>query len=272
MIYLIYVFNIHLIYNPVHIYAPEDQPNCNNPCLLISGWRWWEWNNWLHRVYHCNYAYEQGGEGGSFIQGLWVLRQGQERVMLILSPFLDILISSRWYEICVLTVADYFVLCLLCCFSSYITMEELEHALKKYNMGDAKTIKEIIAEVDTDHVHPFLSYFFSQHVLIFQFHPYIHDNHICLQWFHYAGLSHRKRLLPRKVSLMCSFLAVTNECVVPFQDGRINYEEFAAMMRKGNPELAPGRRRKWWNESREPGGGILRVPWPKVDYYASLGY
>lgn len=31
-------------------------------------------------------------------------------------------------------------------------MEELEHALKKYNMGDAKTIKEIIAEVDIDNV------------------------------------------------------------------------------------------------------------------------
>ncbi|RYR58803.1 hypothetical protein Ahy_A05g024677 isoform F [Arachis hypogaea] len=35
--------------------------------------------------------------------------------------------------------------------SGYITMEELESALKKYNMGDEKTIKEIIAEVDTDH-------------------------------------------------------------------------------------------------------------------------
>ncbi|XP_061956568.1 calcium-dependent protein kinase 1 isoform X2 [Populus nigra] len=62
--------------------------------------------------------------------------------------------------------------------SGYITMEELEQALMKYNMGDSKTIKEIIAEVDTDH------------------------------------------------------------------DGRINYEEFVAMMRKGNPELAPNRRRK----------------------------
>ncbi|KAI5595186.1 hypothetical protein BDE02_03G121200 [Populus trichocarpa] len=62
--------------------------------------------------------------------------------------------------------------------SGYITMEELEQALVKYNMGDTKTIKEIIAEVDTDH------------------------------------------------------------------DGRINYEEFVAMMRKGNPELAPTRRRK----------------------------
>ncbi|XP_022760810.1 calcium-dependent protein kinase 3-like isoform X2 [Durio zibethinus] len=55
--------------------------------------------------------------------------------------------------------------------SGYITMEELEQALRKYNMGDEKTIKEIIAEVDTD------------------------------------------------------------------RDGRINYDEFVAMMRKGNPEL-----------------------------------
>ncbi|GAY39211.1 hypothetical protein CUMW_042620 [Citrus unshiu] len=62
--------------------------------------------------------------------------------------------------------------------SGYITMEELEHALKKYNMGDAKTIKEIIAEVDIDN------------------------------------------------------------------DGRINYEEFAAMMRKGNPDMVGNRRRK----------------------------
>lgn len=31
-------------------------------------------------------------------------------------------------------------------------MEELESALKKYNMGDEETIKEIISEVDTDNV------------------------------------------------------------------------------------------------------------------------
>lgn len=62
--------------------------------------------------------------------------------------------------------------------SGYITMEELEQALKKYNMGDEKTIKEIIAEVDTDH------------------------------------------------------------------DGRINYDEFVAMMKKGNPDMVPNRRRK----------------------------
>ncbi|KAG5030010.1 Calcium-dependent protein kinase 1 [Glycine max] len=64
--------------------------------------------------------------------------------------------------------------------SGYITMEELESALKKYNMGDEKTIKEIIAEVDTDN------------------------------------------------------------------DGRINYDEFVAMMRKGNPDIThiTQRRRK----------------------------
>lgn len=34
----------------------------------------------------------------------------------------------------------------------FITIEKLEHALKKYNMGDEKTVKEIVAEVDTDNV------------------------------------------------------------------------------------------------------------------------
>ncbi|KAG9448339.1 hypothetical protein H6P81_014467 [Aristolochia fimbriata] len=60
--------------------------------------------------------------------------------------------------------------------SGYITMEELEQALEQYNMGDEKTIKEIIAEVDTDN------------------------------------------------------------------DGRINYDEFVAMMRKGNPDMVQNRR------------------------------
>ncbi|KAL8138891.1 hypothetical protein V2J09_004892 [Rumex salicifolius] len=62
--------------------------------------------------------------------------------------------------------------------SGYITIEELEQALKKYNMGDERTIKEIIAEVDTDN------------------------------------------------------------------DGKINYDEFAAMMKKGNPDFVPNRRRR----------------------------
>jgi hypothetical protein len=34
----------------------------------------------------------------------------------------------------------------------HITVDELEEALKKYDMGDEATVKEIIAEVDTDHV------------------------------------------------------------------------------------------------------------------------
>jgi len=40
--------------------------------------------------------------------------------------------------------------------SGCITVDELEEALKKYDMGDDKTIKEIIAEVDTDNVSLFL--------------------------------------------------------------------------------------------------------------------
>ncbi|KAF2932329.1 hypothetical protein DAI22_05g279700 [Oryza sativa Japonica Group] len=35
--------------------------------------------------------------------------------------------------------------------SGFITVDELEEALTKYDMGDEATIKEIIAEVDTDH-------------------------------------------------------------------------------------------------------------------------
>nr|XP_016487584.1 PREDICTED: calcium-dependent protein kinase 17-like isoform X3 [Nicotiana tabacum] len=56
--------------------------------------------------------------------------------------------------------------------SGYITMEELEQALREFGMNDAKDIKEIISEVDSDN------------------------------------------------------------------DGRINYDEFVAMMKKGNPEAA----------------------------------
>ncbi|KAL6620779.1 hypothetical protein ACP70R_035918 [Stipagrostis hirtigluma subsp. patula] len=61
--------------------------------------------------------------------------------------------------------------------SGYITNDELEEALKKYDMGDEETIKEIIAEVDTDH------------------------------------------------------------------DGRINYQEFVAMMKNNSPEIVPNRQR-----------------------------
>ncbi|KAL6524322.1 Calcium-dependent protein kinase 17 [Orobanche gracilis] len=64
--------------------------------------------------------------------------------------------------------------------SGYITIEELEQALREFGMEDGKDIKEIINEVDADH------------------------------------------------------------------DGRINYDEFAAMMKKGNPEAAanPKKRRE----------------------------
>ncbi|XP_027345135.1 calcium-dependent protein kinase 17-like [Abrus precatorius] len=61
--------------------------------------------------------------------------------------------------------------------SGFITTEELEQALREYNMHDGRDIKEILQEVDGDN------------------------------------------------------------------DGRINYDEFAAMMRKGNPEAMTKKRR-----------------------------
>ncbi|KAJ4882973.1 Calcium-dependent protein kinase 17 [Raphanus sativus] len=61
--------------------------------------------------------------------------------------------------------------------SGYITMEELEQALREFGMNDGRDIKEIISEVDGDN------------------------------------------------------------------DGRINYDEFVAMMRKGNPDPIPKKRR-----------------------------
>lgn len=38
----------------------------------------------------------------------------------------------------------------------YITMDELEKAMKEYGMGDEATIKDIISEVDTDNVSHYL--------------------------------------------------------------------------------------------------------------------
>ena len=51
-------------------------------------------------------------------------------------------------------------------------MEELEHALKKYNMGDEKTIKEIIAEVDTDHVCSYSSFMLVERFLFLAYHSH----------------------------------------------------------------------------------------------------
>lgn len=40
------------------------------------------------------------------------------------------------------------------CFNRYITIDELEAALKEYGMGDDATIKEILSDVDADNVKP----------------------------------------------------------------------------------------------------------------------
>lgn len=77
----------------------------------------------------------------------------------------------------------------------YITIDELEAALKEYGMGDDATIKEILSDVDADNV---------------------------------------KR--KEKALLQFCFVSLTSNFSFLLQDGRINYEEFCAMMRSGNPQ------------------------------------
>jgi len=38
------------------------------------------------------------------------------------------------------------------CVHRYITIDELESALKEYGMGDDATIKEVLSDVDSDNV------------------------------------------------------------------------------------------------------------------------
>lgn len=52
-------------------------------------------------------------------------------------------------------------------------MEELEQAMKKYNMGDDKSIKEIIAEVDTDRVCITLHYLVLVHFIYLLWHYHL---------------------------------------------------------------------------------------------------
>lgn len=81
-------------------------------------------------------------------------------------------------------------------------MEELEHALKKYNMGGESTIKEIIAEVDTDHVWFFSFVRNNTNILLylFVFSSYkLHVSKIDLFYIFassdfYAGLTKNQRL------------------------------------------------------------------------------
>lgn len=84
-------------------------------------------------------------------------------------------------------------------YSRYITKEELEQALKAQGLYDGREIKDIISDADADNVS-------ELHILLFK----------CLDF-------------------MLSLDSLEDTIIYP-QDGRINYEEFVAMMRQGNPE------------------------------------
>ncbi|KAJ1263462.1 hypothetical protein BS78_09G186500 [Paspalum vaginatum] len=109
--------------------------------------------------------------------------------------------------------------------SGYITMEELEQALREKGLLDGRDIKDIVAEVDADNVSqrpargaslpPPITVFFS-----------------CTRCC-------------RRRKQAASGTAHQNACrVYVVQDGRINYTEFAAMMRKGDPEPSNPKKRR----------------------------
>lgn len=85
-------------------------------------------------------------------------------------------------------------------------MEELEQALREFGMNDGRDIKEIISEVDGDNVR---------------------NNSLPLQ--------------TKTKHLTTSLILTLTKSLM--QDGRINYDEFVAMMRKGNPDPIPKKRR-----------------------------
>lgn len=51
----------------------------------------------------------------------------------------------------------------------YITIDELEAALKEYGMGDDVTIKEILSDVDADNVKPKEKALLPYNVFLFSF-------------------------------------------------------------------------------------------------------
>lgn len=82
------------------------------------------------------------------------------------------------------------------CVCRYISRQELETAMKEYNMGDDDMIKEIISEVDADNV--------SQIISIYE--------------------------IPNIINFMI-FLKFSSYFFFVLKDGSINYQEFCNMMK-----------------------------------------
>lgn len=95
-------------------------------------------------------------------------------------------------------------------------MEELEQALREFGMNDGKDIKEIISEVDSDNVSQ------KEHLNMHTLYAY-NDLQFC-------------NFFKNKF--------INKNFIFFLQDGRINYDEFVAMMKKGNPETAPNAKKR----------------------------
>ena len=110
--------------------------------------------NRVEREDHLYKAFEYFDKDKSGFVSLWKSRHQ----FILHKKHFFCLYSNTFMHICylhpLLSAVDFIFTC-----SRFITRDELVHALKQYNMGDEKTIREIIDEVDTDNV-CFLSYLF----------------------------------------------------------------------------------------------------------------
>lgn len=62
----------------------------------------------------------------------------------------------------------------------------------------------------------------------------------------------------QSMDVLISWWLIVHDSQILSQDGRINYDEFVTMMRKGNPDLVTNRRRKW--------------AWCKLAYFGCLNH
>lgn len=106
--------------------------------------------------------------------------------------------------------------------SGYITVDELSQACKDFGLDDVQ-LDEMIKEIDQNNVSSLLLNNFLN--LIFLISPVS---------------SFQVSFFPRILETLSNLLSIDIILVSFFQDGQIDYNEFAAMMRKGNGEV--GRR------------------------------
>ncbi|PPR99002.1 hypothetical protein GOBAR_AA21664 [Gossypium barbadense] len=103
--------------------------------------------------------------------------------------------------------------------SGYITQDELQKACQEFGIEEIH-LDEMIGEVDQDNKVANLFWFLSGH-----------------PWVQVDGVAPDKPLDSVVLSRMKQFSAMNKLKKMALKDGRIDYNEFVAMMQKGNPDL-----------------------------------